>query len=163
MLSTTVDYVEKIYYTYKYKYKFVLSGVFFVPKRKCSEIDKNVGRRLKQYRVACGLTQEQVASVLNINRTTYTKYETGVSEPSHDLLGRIVSLFGTDFNSVLGEKDRFEGSVYDTKMPMFNLTKDEQRMVAGYRSFSAEEKAELNAKFDEILAERNRKLLENNE
>ena len=132
-----------------------------MPKRKCSNIDKNVGRRLKQYRVACGLTQDQIASVLNINRTTYTKYETGVSEASYELLGRIVSLFGTDFNSVLGEKDRFEGSVYDAKMPMFNLTKDEQRMVAAYRSFSDDEKTELNTRIDEILAERNRKLLNN--
>lgn len=128
-------------------------------KVKCSKIDKNVGRRLKQYRVASGLTQEQVASVLNINRTTYTKYETGDAEPSYEMLGRIVSMLGTDFNSVLGEKDRLEGSVYDAKMPMFNLTKDEQRIVAAYRSFSDEERAEFNAKIDEILAVQKENLL----
>ncbi len=131
-----------------------------MPKRKCSEIDKNVGLRLKQYRIACGLTQDQVASVLNINRTTYTKYETGVSEPSHDLLGRIVSLFGTDYNSILGEKDCFESNVFDMKMPLYNLTREEQRIIAGYRTFDEEEKAQLNDKFLEILAERNRRLLE---
>lgn len=131
-----------------------------MPKRKCSEIDKNVGRRLKQYRIACGLTQDQVASVLNINRTTYTKYETGVSEPSQELLGRIVSLFGTDFNSVLGEKDMFERKVSDTQLTMFNLTKDEQYLISAFRTFSKDEKAELNKRIEEILAERKRKLLE---
>ena len=45
--------------------------------------------RLKQHRELCRLTQQQVADILNINRTTYTKYETGVSEPSHEVLRKI--------------------------------------------------------------------------
>ena len=55
--------------------------------------------RLKQHRELCRLTQQQVADILNINRTTYTKYETGVSEPSHEVLRKIVSIFGTDYNT----------------------------------------------------------------
>lgn len=128
-------------------------------KRKISKVDPAFGCKLKQYRVACGLTQDQVASVLNINRTTYTKYETGVSEPSHELLGRIVSLFGTDFNSVLGEKDVYEGSIFDNKMPMFNLTKDEQNIVIALRSFSNDEKILLNDKITEILENRSKILM----
>lgn len=128
-----------------------------MPKRKCSEINQNVGRRLKQYRIACGLTQEQVASVLNINRTTYTKYETGVSEPSHDLLKKIVSVFGTDFNSILGEKDTFERNVFDMNMPMYNLTKDEQWLVSNYRVLTKEEKEALSNKLIELITERNKR------
>ncbi len=133
-----------------------------MPKRKCSEIDKNVGIRLKQYRVACGLTQEQVASVLNINRTTYTKYETGVSEPSHELLGKIVSLFGTDYNAVLGSRDMFERDVFDMRMPMYNLTKEEQKVISAYRTFDADERAKLTDLIDEVLAERNKRFLKEN-
>lgn len=129
-----------------------------MPKRKCSNIDKNVGRRLKQYCVACGLTQEQVAAVLNINRTTYTKYETGVSEASYELLKKIVSLFGIDFNSLLGEKDISE-VIYDSKLPMFNLTKDEQDIIIAFRSFSADEKSVLNDKMAEILENRRKELV----
>lgn len=128
-------------------------------KRKISKVDPVIGRRLKQYRVACGLTQDQVASILNINRTTYTKYETGVSEPSIDTLNRIVSIFGVDFNSVLGEKDMSEGSIYDSKLPMFNLTKDEQNIVIALRSFSNDEKILLNDKIAEILENRSRILM----
>ncbi|MCH5296682.1 MAG: helix-turn-helix domain-containing protein [Ruminococcus sp.] len=130
-----------------------------MPKRKISTVNPIFGRRLKQFRVICGLTQEQVASALNIERTTYTKYETGVSEPSIDLLGRIVSILGTDFNSVLGEKDMLEGSIYDTKMPMFNLTKAEQNVVIAFRSFSDVEKNLINNKVTEILEDRSRKLM----
>ncbi|MCH5297397.1 MAG: helix-turn-helix domain-containing protein [Ruminococcus sp.] len=131
-----------------------------MPKRKVSSVVPMFGRRLKQYRVACGLTQEQVASVLNLNRTTYIKYETGASEPSYEILCRIVSLLGTDFNSVLEESDKFEGSIFDTKMPLFNLTKGEQEIIIAFRSFSDEEKAVLNDKITEILIDRNKKLTE---
>lgn len=130
-----------------------------MPKKKVSNIKPLFGRRLKQYRVACGLTQDQVASVLNINRTTYTKYETSVSEPSYEMLGRMVSLFGIDFNSVLGEMDMCEGSIYDSKMPMFNLTKDEQNVIIAIRSFSADEKSVLNDKMAEILENRRKELV----
>lgn len=129
-----------------------------MPKRKCSNIDKNVGRRLKQYRVACGLTQEQVAAVLNINRTTYTKYETGVSEASYELLKKIVSLFGIDFNSLLGEKDISE-VIYDSKLPMFNLTKDEQDIIIAFRSFADTEKNIFNDNIAEILENRRKELI----
>lgn len=129
-----------------------------MPKKKVSKVNPMYGRRLKQYRVACGITQEQIAEKLNINRSTYTKYETGVSEPSFDLLSRIVSIFGTDFNSVLSEKDMYEGSIYDSKMPMFNLTKDEQDIVIALRTFSDDEKSILNDNITEILEHRRKEL-----
>lgn len=129
-----------------------------MPKKKVSKINPMYGRRLKQYRVACGITQEQIADKLNVNRSTYTKYETGVSEPSFDLLSRIVSIFGTDFNSVLSEKDMYEGSIYDSKMPMFNLTKDEQDIVIALRTFSDDEKSILNDNITKILEHRRKEL-----
>lgn len=129
-----------------------------MPKKKVSKVNPMYGRRLKQYRVACGITQEQIAEKLNINRSTYTKYETGVSEPSFDLLSRIVSIFGTDFNSVLSEKDMYEGSIYDSKMPMFNLTKDEQDIVIALRTFSDDEKSILNDNITKILEHRRKEL-----
>lgn len=129
-----------------------------MPKKKVSKVNPMYGRRLKQYRVACGITQEQIAEKLNINRSTYTKYETGVSEPSFDLLSRIVSIFGTDFNSVLSEKDMYEGSIYDSKMPMFNLTKDEQDIVIALRAFSDDEKSILNDNITKILEHRRKEL-----
>ncbi len=126
-----------------------------MPKRKCSSVNLSVGNRLKKYRDACSLTQQQVADILNINRTTYTKYETGVSEPSHDILKKIVSIFGIDFNAILGDKDTFESNVFDYKMPMYNLTKDEQDLIGRYRLLSNDEKAEFSKIMNEIISNRN--------
>ena len=129
-----------------------------MPKKKVSNINPLFGKRLKQYRVACGITQEQISDKLNVNRSTYTKYETGVSEPSLDILSRIISVFGIDFNSLLSEKDMYEGSIYDNKMPMFNLTKNEQNTIIALRSFSDAEKSILNDKITEILEHRRKEL-----
>lgn len=57
-----------------------------MPKRKCSNVDVSFGANIAAYRKMCGFTQQQVADMLNLNRTTYTKYETGVSEPSIEIM-----------------------------------------------------------------------------
>ena len=100
-----------------------------MPKRKCSNIDASVGLRMRYYRIQCGLTQQQVADALKINRTTYTKYETGVSEPSHELLGKIVKMFGIDYNAILDNRDYFERRVADGDMTLNVLTLSEEQSL----------------------------------
>ena len=55
---------------------------------------------LKKNRKNLGLTQQQVAAKLGIDRTTYTKYETGVSEPSFEMLIRLSQLLGISLEGV---------------------------------------------------------------
>ena len=64
-----------------------------MPKRKISTVDETIGRNLVYYRRLEGLTQQQVAQQLSINRSTYTKYETGVSEPSISIIRQLAQLF----------------------------------------------------------------------
>ncbi|MEE1219292.1 MAG: helix-turn-helix domain-containing protein [Ruminococcus sp.] len=122
-----------------------------MPKRKSDVVNQTIGQRLKMYRHSCGLTQEQVAAVLNINRTTYTKYETGVSEPSHDLLKKMVAIYGTDFNAIFNDNDTFERDVFDGKLQMYNLTQKEQNLISMYRVLKSELREELVAKAKELL------------
>ena len=129
-----------------------------MPKRKSDALNLTIGQRLKKYRNACNLTQEQVSSILNINRTTYTKYETGVSEPSHDLLKKIVAIYGTDFNAILSDTDSFERDVYDGKLPMYNLRKNEQELVIGYRSLNEEQQKKVFESIFAFISENNKDL-----
>ena len=69
-----------------------------MPKRKTSSIDTSLGKNLAFYRKMAGLTQQQVADALNLNRTTYTKYETGASEPGIEMLKRIAVVLDTDIS-----------------------------------------------------------------
>ena len=76
-----------------------------MPRRKCSSVDSALGVNLSKYRHLAGLTQQQVADMLNLNRSTYTKYETGVSEPSIEILKRIADILSIDYNSLLANAD----------------------------------------------------------
>ena len=79
-----------------------------MPKRKCSNIVLSLGQNLIYYRKKCGLTQQQVADMLNLNRSTYTKYETSVSEPSLEILLKIANIFGVEPNDLLLRDEAIE-------------------------------------------------------
>ena len=119
--------------------------------------------RLKQHRELCRLTQQQVADILNINRTTYTKYETGVSEPSHEVLRKIVSIFGTDFNTILGDEAPFKKTVVqDPDLQLYNLSNEEKMLVIAYRTMSDSDREKILGEAMEITGRsRNKKSAEN--
>lgn len=48
-------------------------------------MDENVGHRLKQVRIALGLTQSQMAEILGVKQGTYSPYEKNGSIPSDKL------------------------------------------------------------------------------
>ncbi len=81
---------------------FELNRVRVCQKEK--SVDASLGRNLLYYRKLAGLTQQQMAEALNINRTTYTKYETGDSEPSVEMMRYISALLHVDIGVLLSEE-----------------------------------------------------------
>lgn len=61
----------------------------------------NIGHNLRYFRELKGLTQQQVAYRLFIERSTYAKYETDVSEPNLKGLSMLTTVFGVDYNTIL--------------------------------------------------------------
>ena len=61
--------------------------------------------RLKEIRVRSGKTQNEIAKALNIDRTTYNKYENGASNPTPDTLARIADFFHVSVDYFLGRTD----------------------------------------------------------
>lgn len=59
------------------------------------------GARLKAARKEAGLTQEEIARILHIHRTTYTKYETDQAEPPFDTLIKIAAILEVTVSSLL--------------------------------------------------------------
>ena len=99
------------------------------------------------WREACALSQQQVADALNIERSTYTKYETGGSEPNLSTLVKIsriynispMELLPMDSEASLTEAGAVaEGLNADS--PIYQLSKDERGLIALYRVLSREEK-----------------------
>ena len=61
--------------------------------------------KLETFRKNKGLTQKDVADILKVNRTTYTKYETGVTEPNVSALRKLSEIFEVDLNCLLSDDD----------------------------------------------------------
>lgn len=45
-----------------------------------------INKKLKQLRLLEGLTQQQLAEKLHLNRVNYTRYETGAVRPDYETL-----------------------------------------------------------------------------
>lgn len=58
---------------------------------------------LKQLRTTAKETQQEVATAIGVDRTTYAKYESGASEPSLEMMQRLASHFGVSLSRLLGE------------------------------------------------------------
>ena len=67
------------------------------------------GINLRTLRVQKNLSQQDIADRLSINRTTYTKWELGVSEPSLTMLLKLAEIYDVDCNRLL-EKTECESS-----------------------------------------------------
>lgn len=87
-------------------------------------------------------TQQNMADMLKISRSTYTYYETGKSEPGQEALGKICKILSVDYNTLLGYSDG-ELSVAESGKPFKALTPDEEQFLTAYRSMNSEEKASL--------------------
>ena len=69
---------------------------------------------LKYYRHECGLTQQQVADRLKIERSTYTYYETGKTKPDINTLIKIAKVYNINYTALLeGVEDELEAAVAD--------------------------------------------------
>lgn len=65
----------------------------------------SLGKTLKELRLSKKLNQSDLAKLLNIDRTTYGKYETGDSSPDYDKLLKLADFFGVSTDYLLGHNN----------------------------------------------------------
>jgi len=68
-------------------------------------MDILLGKRLKELREERGLTQKELANLLNINAVTYLHYEKDQREPPLSLLADMAIFFGVSVDYILGISD----------------------------------------------------------
>lgn len=64
-----------------------------------------VYRRIRDLREDHDLNQTQVAQLLNMSQTGYSKYETGENNPPAHVLIALARLYDTSIDYLLGETD----------------------------------------------------------
>ena len=57
--------------------------------------------------MTAGFTQQNIADVLGMNRSTYTYYETGKTQPSITNIQRLAVLYGLTVEDILNENMEF--------------------------------------------------------
>ena len=66
-----------------------------------------LGKKLKEMRKPEGMTQEQLAEKLQINRVNYTGYETDVTRPDYETLIAIAGFYNISLDEMLGRDERY--------------------------------------------------------
>ena len=116
-----------------------------MPKRKCSSVDTALGTNLSYFRKLAGFTQQNVADALNLNRTTYTKYETGASEPSIEILKKIADFLSIDVASRLEDESKTSVVLSDVAGDDYPILSAEDRnLLRKYHMLDREDKEEVN-------------------
>lgn len=108
--------------------------------------------RMKSIRKMNGLTQAEVAQALNLERTAYTKYETG-RVPSLETLFRFASLFNiSPIELIIGDSENSFARIHsenpnEASNNMY-LLPSEKQLVLRFRLCSDEDKRKV---MDEII------------
>ena len=110
-----------------------------------------LNQRLKHFRTTSGLTQQQVADVLGLDRSTYAYYESGKTTPDIKSVNKLLKVFNISYYELMDETDPTTVSVSDPsasdndedKLHIFDLSKSEKRLVIYFRVLSPNQKKEL--------------------
>lgn len=103
---------------------------------------------LKKVRKEHNLTQQDIANILGIDRTTYTFYETGKTPPSYFTLRRLANAYNCSLDYLTGEESSagrgaFESIVASRGFEAVSMKKEEQLVLMCYRLVPEEKKAEV--------------------
>jgi len=123
-----------------------------------------IGERLKLLRKTCGYSQQNIANILGIDRTTYSSYERGITIPDAELcftLSKIynltpIDLFDAESTIFSDIEDRvifnFKPSQEDKDIieNIAKLTKEERQLICYFRSLTNEQRAKLSKAISEI-------------
>ncbi|PWM77023.1 MAG: transcriptional regulator [Phascolarctobacterium sp.] len=107
----------------------------------------NTSERLRYLRIKAGYSQQDMANKLNINRTTYVKYETGDSKPLRKLT-EIASIFNVTVDYLLGNEFNQENKSKNTS---HIFTRDELEIIKKYRQLDTDGKNLVKVMINKML------------
>ncbi|MEC0140436.1 helix-turn-helix transcriptional regulator [Paenibacillus macerans] len=86
-----------------------------------------MGTRIKELRLQKGLTQDELAEILGVNRANISNYERGqVTNIPSDKLDIMADLFKTNVDYIMGRTDVKESPTLGQKAPEWATAKDKR-------------------------------------
>ncbi|MBQ2938852.1 MAG: helix-turn-helix transcriptional regulator [Clostridia bacterium] len=104
--------------------------------------------RLRLLREAQGFSQQDMATVLNVCRSTYTRYENASSSPSLELTRQIARILQADLRYLFQMPPETGGQLADRKQEDDGVTtpslpETEKRLLQYFRSLTPEQQTAL--------------------
>ena len=99
-------------------------------------MSKELGLKLHQLRSNQGFTQQEIATQLKVDRSTYSNYERAITEPDVKTLVKLAKIFGVDPNELLAEGEDFSKVAESAGLPVYSLSKDEKAIIIRYRQLN---------------------------
>lgn len=112
------------------------------------------GDNLKKARLEKGLTQEELAKMIGVAKSTLTGYERGNREPDVLKIKKLAKILDIDANTLIGIEIISE----ENNLPSI-LTEDEQYLLNSYRVLDYKEKEFIQQCCDYVLNATKRKSL----
>lgn len=111
-----------------------------------------LAKQMRTLRTINHFTQQQVADILNIDRTTYTSYEISKNTPDIMLLDAFAKIFSVSIDFILNidtknpealcdEADEYETTRSESLVSQLNRT--ERELLAEYRVLSEEDQEKI--------------------
>ena len=79
---------------------------------------KECGKRIHQLRIASGFTQEKIAAALNVDRSFYSRIESGKNGCSVDLFIQLSKLFEVSLDYIILGKDNDASPMPENSVPL---------------------------------------------
>ncbi len=94
-------------------------------------IDKYIGKRIKQYRMLKGITQEQLAEQVDLSRNYISSIERGVSSLSIDKIVEIINALDCTADDIFTDviNKSYDVKVSKISEQLYELPKEEQERV----------------------------------
>lgn len=101
---------------------------------------------LKKLRTKKGVYQKDVAKYLGVDRTTYVKYERGVSEPNLDIIKKLANYFDVTVDFLLGKEKKentLDEQLGEIEFALYGevkeLTDEQKQDILDYARFKKEQ------------------------
>ncbi|SHK57511.1 Helix-turn-helix domain-containing protein [Hespellia stercorisuis DSM 15480] len=98
---------------------------------------ETLGSRLRQLRISKHLKQEQVAALIDVNKSSICTYENNMRQPSLDILVRLATLYRVSTDYLLGCQS-------NKTIDVSGLTTVEMNMVANLVENMTEKNKKIN-------------------
>ena len=133
-----------------------------------------LGRKLRNLRQQKGITQREIAAILNIDRSTYTYYEGGRTLPDIQTVARLAKMYGVTVDYLLSDSDEEPAQANRSYMPQLHdnevqyatkinngnvtmsLNQIELQLIQAFRYMPLDLQNETLRLFQEMLAKRKR-------